>query len=364
MSNAKEWYTGDIVEWYKRPFPSVDVDFNMTKQYKKEDFIPKFHALQVNNIDDFVGQEHLKTIIDLEIAGCKRHNEPLRHILLYGSAGLGKTTLSKIIAKTYDKPFFEVTASGLDTVAKLVDVIEKINAIAEVGSILFIDEIHLLKREIQTHLYSLMTDNRITLSKENQVETIDVTPMTIIGATTYAGELDEAFRSRFSLPLKLNEYTSSEMQTIIKGAINRSKHEIDSGALQMLAENCRKCPRVALSLVVTASRVTEGTITEQDVSTIFRLLRVYPDGLEMAHVKILWALHTSEKGHLGLNILAKKTGEDAVSIAQEWENYLIAEGYIEIASGKGRIITTKGKDYLKDLLKKEEFKNEFRNILR
>lgn len=344
-------------------FQSMNSKSVEIKQYRKEDYIPTFHSLQPKNFEEYVGQEHIKEILNLEIQGCSRKNIPLRHILLYGGAGLGKTSLSKIIAKEADKPFFEITSSGLDNIEKLLDLIEKINTINISGSILFLDEIHCLKREIQTHLYSLMTDNKITITKEKQVECIDVVPLTIIGATTYAGELDSAFKSRFSLPLKLCDYSTKEMKTILKNAIRRLEYEVEDDALNLLALSCRNSPRVANNLIVSASRLTDHCITKYDVEKIFRMIKIYPDGLEIPHIRLLHALFTSEKGNLGLNTLAKKSGEDVASISEDWENYLISENYIEIQT-RGRMITEKGRKYITDIMNNETYRKELEYIIK
>lgn len=331
---------------------SNSFEFN---NYKAEDFIPKFNKLQPDNFDEFIGQNEIKEIIKLEIEGCKRKQEPLRHILFYGRPGLGKTTLAKIIARAVGKPFFEVTASGFDNVQKIIDLVDKINTIGQKGSILFIDEIHMLPKDIQTHIFSLMTDNRLTLVKKNVVQTIDVTPITIIGATNYMGSLVEAFRSRFALAIKFVPYSSPDMQTIIQNNANRLGIKVESDVLKLLAMNCQKSPRVAENLTVTATRITGDTLTLYDVKTMFELLKIYPDGLQVPQVNILYALAKAEDGSLGINTLSKIIGEDVVSINEEWENYLMEENYITISKGRGREITEKGKKYLSELnkLKKE-----------
>jgi len=331
--------------------------FNLAT-YKPEDFIPKFNRLQPDNFNDFIGQNDTKEIIKLEIDGCREKNEPLRHILFYGRPGLGKTTLAKIIARACDKPFFEVTASGFDNVQKIIDLVEKINSLGQKGSILFIDEIHMLPKDIQTHIFSLMTDNRLTLVKKNVVQTIDVTPLTIIGATNYMGSLVEAFRSRFAISIKFVSYSNIEMETIIKNNSNRLGIEIEPESLSLLALNCQKSPRTAENLIITATRISGKTLTATDIKTMFEMLKIYPDGLQTAQVSILYALAKAEDGCLGLNTLAKIIGEDVISINEEWENYLMAENYITISKGRGREITPKGKKYLVDLdkLNKGEIK--------
>lgn len=354
----------EFKQYFMTPSQQNTNSILLPDKYDMTEFVPRFHNLQPQTFENYIGQEDVKTLLLLEIHGALRNNIPLRHILLYGKAGTGKTTLAKIIAKAVDKPFFEVTASGIDNLDKLMDLVDKINTIGKEGSILFIDEIHLLKREIQTHLYSLMTDNRITLNKRGVVETINITPMTIIGATTYMGELDEAFRSRFDLPLKLTNYTTDQMKEIITRNAQKLEMTVETDVFTMLALNCRKSPRVANSLLVTSTRLTDGILTVEDVGMLFRMLKVFPDGLQIPHISILYALAKADKQSLGLNTLAKIIQEDVISIKDEWENYLLSEGYVTVSRGLGRTITEKGLKYLDNILKNETFKNELKETIK
>ena len=169
----------------------------------------------------------------------------------------------------------------------------------------FIDEINMLPKDIQVHIYSLMTDNKITLVTKGVIQSIDVVPLTVIGATNYMGALDSAFRSRFPLPIKFNSYKVEELKIIISENAKRLKVILEPEALEMLALNCQRSPRISQNLIITSTRISEGTLNGTDVTTMFRLMKIFPDGMYVPQINILYALSKAENGSLGLNTFSK-----------------------------------------------------------
>ena len=295
-------------------------------------------------LDDYIGQEKVKTGLRISIKAAKKENRPLSHMLICSPYGLGKTTLANIIANEMEMPFFSVNATNVKDVKSLSMYFSKITE----SCMIFIDEIHSLKNDVQTILLSILTDYVVSYINEAGEEIKhELPPFTLIGATTQAGELLKPFLNRFTV-LELVEYTDEEKRIIVKSKFEKMKYKITDEAIEDVSKRSRGVPRTietfAKGIKDIALNEDAEIITEEITKKYFDMYDIDEYGLGTYDLSILKALAQSNKP-LALITIESKTGIQKEDIAYRYEPYLIKLGFME-KTERGRVITEKGKRYI------------------
>ncbi len=308
------------------------------------------NELRPRLLKDYVGQQKIKDKISIYIDAAKERKEPLDHCLFYGPPGLGKTTLSNIIANEMGVHIKITSGPAIEKPGELAAILNRL----EEGDILFIDEIHRLNRQVEEVLYPAMEDYAIDImiGKGQDAKSIrlDLPRFTLIGATTRAGLLTAPLRDRFGFIERLEFYTNEELQLIIKNSAAKLKIDIDDeGALEM-ARRSRGTPRLANRLLKRvrdfAQIKFDGRITKEVADYSLNLLEVDKFGLDSTDRQLLLAI--IEKfggGPVGLDTLAAVTGEDPGTIEDVYEPYLIKNGFIN-RTPRGRVALPQAFEHL------------------
>ena len=306
----------------------------------------KFEStLRPQKLDDYIGQNKVKESMKICIEAAKMRNESLDHVLLYGPPGLGKTTLSYIIANELGTNI--KTASG-PTIEKSGDLAAILSTL-EPNDVLFIDEIHRIPRYIEEILYSAMEDFKldIIIGGEGQSRSIkiDLPPFTLIGATTRSGDLSAPLRDRFGIMCKLEFYSDEELALIVKRSARVLDLEIDDDAAHEIAIRSRKTPRIANRLLKRVGDFAlvegNGVITLDLVKKALTRLKINESGLDIADVQYLMSIiEKFNGGPVGIESIASSIGEETTTIEDVIEPFLLQEGYVKRTS-RGRIITEK-----------------------
>lgn len=294
----------------------------------------------------YIGQERAKRSLSISIAAAKKTGKPLSHLMLCAPYGIGKTTLAGIIAAEMGMPFFSVNATNL----KDVKALSLYFAGLKRSCIVFIDEIHTLRKEVQTVLLSIMTDFTVSfLDDEGKEQCFVLPPFTLIGATTQAGELLKPFLNRFSV-IELEDYTQEELIALVKSKFERLEFSATEEAICEIARRCRGIPRTAESYVKGTADVAitrdAKQVTAEDVAVYFELHDIDGLGLTAGDRKLLHILAEAERP-FALATLAAKSGIQEEEIEFRYEPYLLKIGFIE-KTERGRILTEKGREYLKE----------------
>ena len=307
-------------------------------------------SLRPKTLDAYVGQtkakEHLKICID----AAKMRGESLDHVLLYGPPGLGKTTLSNIIAAEMG---VNIRTTSGPAIEKQGDLAALLTNLAE-GDVLFIDEIHRLSRSVEEILYPAMEDYAldIIVGKGPAARSIRIplARFTLIGATTRAGQLTTPLRDRFGLLLKLELYTKEELAKIVRRSAGILSVEIDEGGALEIASRSRGTPRIANRLLKRvrdyATVKADGRITKKVADAALASLEIDELGLENIDRRMMEALiKFYDGGPVGLETLAATIGEEAVTIEDVYEPYLMQIGYLS-RTPRGRCVTRLAYDHL------------------
>jgi len=310
-------------------------------------------ALRPLNFEDFTGQEKILENLRVFVAAAKGREEPLDHVLLHGPPGLGKTTLSNIIANELGAEIKITSGPVLEKPSDLAGLLTNLEA----NSVLFIDEIHRLNPVVEEYLYSAMEDYRIDIMLDSgpNARTIQISlnPFTLIGATTRAGLLTSPLRSRFGINARLEYYTSDLLTTIVKRSAYLLKTSIsDEGSFE-IARRSRGTPRIANNLLRRtrdfAQIKGDGTITIEIAQIALKALDVDQDGLDDMDNRILLAIIDKFKGGpVGLTTIATAVSEEAETIEEVYEPFLIQEGYLK-RTARGREATEKAYKHLKKI---------------
>ena len=303
------------------------------------------------SLQGFVGQEKIKSNLDIFIKAAKQRKETLDHVLLYGQPGLGKTTLSNIIAGMMNT---QLKATSGPAIERPGDMAAILNDLSE-GDVLFIDEIHRLNRTIEEILYPAMEDYvlDIVIGKGPAAKSIrlDLPRFTLIGATTRIGLLTAPLRDRFGVIHHLEPYSVDELKRIVNRAARVLDIKItDSGAME-LARRARGTPRIANRLLKRvrdfAQVKYEGIVDETVAKESLDLLEVDPVGLDQLDKKILKAIISKfGGGPVGLETLAASIDEECGALEEVCEPYLLQLGFIQ-RTPRGRIVTELGYRHLK-----------------
>lgn len=307
-------------------------------------------ALRPKALNDFVGQENLKELLYISIEAAKRRGEPLDHILLYGPPGLGKTTLANIIASELNVNLKLSSGPVIEKPGDLAGIMTNL----ESREVLFIDEIHRLNHIVEEYMYSALEDFSIEIIIDSgpsaRTLKLDLSPFTLIGATTRAGLLTEPLRARFGIILRLNYYEQKELESIIKRSAALLNVVIEDEGTIEIARRSRGTPRVANRLLRRVRDYAQikgnGIITEDIAKKALEMLNVDHAGLDEMDKKILLTMIENYKGGpVGLKTIAVAVGEDPGTLEEIFEPYLIQQGFLERTS-QGRRVTHKAYKHL------------------
>lgn len=307
-------------------------------------------SLRPKTLKEYIGQEKIKANLEITIAAAKKRNEPIEHVLLYGAPGLGKTTLAHVIANEIGANIKITSGPAIEKAGDLAAILTNLEA----GDILFIDEIHRLRKTIEEILYPAMEDYSldIIMGKGPSAKTLrlDLPKFTIIGATTLASLLSAPLRDRFGITHHLGFYETGDMEHIIERSAKILNVEIEDEAKTAIASRSRRTPRIANRLLKRVRDYCEvkgdGKITLKDCLEAFAMLEVDELGLDLIDRRILETIAVKFKGGpVGLNTLAASTGEEMDTIENMYEPYLMQLGFLD-RSPRGRVITHLGYEHL------------------
>ena len=307
-------------------------------------------GLRPRKLDQYIGQEKAKNNLKIFIEAAKTRNEPLDHVLLYGPPGLGKTTLSTIIANEMGVNIKVTSGPAIEKPGEMAAILNNLSE----NDILFIDEIHRLNRQVEEVLYPAMEDYSIDImiGKGQAARSIrlDLPKFTLIGATTRAGLLTAPLRDRFGVNNKLEFYNISELKKIIIRSADILGVEIDDKGAEEMARRSRGTPRLANRLLKRvrdfAQVKYDGVITEDVANTALNLLEVDKLGLDRGDRSILDTIISKfAGGPVGLDTLAAALGEDSGTLEDVYEPYLIQNGLIQ-RTPRGRIATPTAYEHL------------------
>jgi holliday junction DNA helicase RuvB len=300
-------------------------------------------ALRPSRLTEFVGQEQVKASLQIAIDAARARGETLDHLLFFGPPGLGKTTLAMLVAREMGVQLRTTSGPVLEKPGDLVGLLTSLAP----GDILFIDEIHRMRPQLEEFLYPAMEDFRVDvrISEGPRAQTIpmSVERFTLIGATTRFGMLTPPMRARFGLVERLNFYPAEDLQTIIERSASILSVPIESEGAEEIAKRSRGTPRVANRLLRRvrdyAQVRADGTISVQVARDALSRLNVDEFGLDDMDARILTTI--IEKfggGPVGLNTVAIAVSEDAGTLEEVYEPYLIQQGFLE-RTPRGRCAT-------------------------
>lgn len=302
-------------------------------------------SLRPKSFNEYIGQDRLKNNLKLAIDAAKKRNEPIDHVLLYGPPGLGKTTMATVIANEMGANI-RVTAGP--TIERAGDLASILTNLAD-GDILFIDEIHRLGRTVEEVLYSAMEDFKldIMIGKGPAARSVrlDLPKFTVIGATTRTGALTAPLRDRFGIIHRLEFYTTDEVSRIIERASNILDSKIDPKAAAILSTRARLTPRIANRLLKRVRDYADvngdGIIDVPTTNSALALLEIDELGLDPGDRNLLTSIIDNYGSNpVGLNTIAALTGDEATTIEDFYEPYLLQIGFIE-RTPRGRRVTAK-----------------------
>ena len=307
-------------------------------------------SLRPKSLDDYIGQEKVKENLKVYIDAAKMRNDPLDHVLLYGPPGLGKTTLSNIIANEMGVNIRVTSGPAIEKTGDLVALLTSL----EKGDVLFIDEIHRLSRTVEEILYPAMEDFAvdIIIGKGPSARSIrlDLPKFTLIGATTRAGQLTTPLRDRFGVVLKLELYTPEELATIVSRSASILGIDITEQGAYEIASRSRGTPRIAnrlLKRVRDFAQVKGKDIIDNEIAQ-YALDRLEIDelGLDSTDKRMLETIiKFYDGGPVGLETLAATIGEEAITLEDVYEPYLMQIGYLS-RTPRGRCVTRLAYEHL------------------
>ena len=307
-------------------------------------------TLRPKDLKSYVGQKQIKKNLQVAIDAAKKRGEPLDHVLLYGSPGLGKTTLAAIIANEMGANLRITSGPAIERAGDLASLLTNL----EEGDVLFIDEIHRLNRSVEEVLYPAMEDFKldIMIGKGPAAKSLrlDLQKFTIIGATTRTGALSAPLRDRFGLIYRLEYYQHDEIAEIVTRAANILNVSIEPPAAALLSTRARLTPRIANRLLRRMRDYAElnnsGIIGQTEAEAALELLQIDHVGLDVADRLLLSTIIENHRGGpVGVETLAAVIGEEKTTIEDYFEPYLLQIGFIE-RTPRGRKVTHKAYRHL------------------
>ncbi|WP_278680564.1 Holliday junction branch migration DNA helicase RuvB [Leyella stercorea] len=321
----------------------MEEDFDIRQEQGRKGEKDFENALRPLRFGDFSGQQKVVENLEVFVEAAKYRGEPLDHTLLHGPPGLGKTTLSNIIANELGVGFKITSGPVLDKPGDLAGILTSL----EPRDVLFIDEIHRLSPVVEEYLYSAMEDYRIDIMIDKGPSArsiqIDLNPFTLVGATTRSGLLTAPLRARFGINLHLEYYGPEMLQKIIKRSAMILKVPIDDDAAIEIARRSRGTPRIANALlrrVRDFAQVKGNGRIDRDIARIsLSALNIDQYGLDEIDNKILLTIIDKFRGGpVGVSTIATAIGEDTGTVEEVYEPYLIMEGFIK-RTQRGRMVT-------------------------
>lgn len=312
-------------------------------------------SLRPTMLKQYIGQSSIKNNLEVFIKAAKLREEPLDHVLLFGPPGLGKTTLSNIIANEMNVNIRTVSGPSLDRPGDLAAILSGLQP----GDVLFIDEIHRLSSTVEEVLYSAMEDFfiDIIIGKGDEARSIriDLPPFTLVGATTRAGSLTGPLRDRFGVHLRLEYYNENDLKEIIIQTAEVLNTKIDDESATELAKRSRGTPRVANRLLKRVRDFQQVNEDEQiyieTTKQALQLLQVDAEGLDyIDHKMMRCIINQYDGGPVGLDTIAVSIGEERITIEDVYEPFLIQKGFIE-RTPRGRKATAFAYEHFKNFNK-------------
>ncbi|WP_416335219.1 Holliday junction branch migration DNA helicase RuvB [Anaerococcus sp. DFU013_CI05] len=314
----------------------------------KEDLTNE-NSIRPKWLNDYIGQDKVKEKLDIFIKSSLSRKEPLDHVLLQGPPGLGKTTLSSIIANELGVNLRVTSGPAIERPSDLASILTNLQH----GDVLFIDEIHRINRSVEEILYSAMEDFVLDIivgkGPNAQSIRIDLEKFTLVGATTRAGQLSAPLRDRFGVLLSLSLYNANDLTTIIKRSASILDIEIDDEGAYEIAKRSRGTPRIANRLL---KRVRDYAIVRKESKIDWQtskeglnLLEIDDKGLDTMDKKIVMTMYQNfDGGPVGIDTIAASTGIENVTIEDVYEPYLLQIGFLS-RTPRGRVLTKNAYDH-------------------
>ncbi len=334
-------------------FSDTNYEFYESHEIMNKSAIPEDEGefnLRPRTLSEYIGQEKAKGNLAVYIEGAKRRGEPLDHVLLHGPPGLGKTTLAAIIAAEMGSSLRKTSGPAIEKPRDLAALLTNLNE----NDILFIDEIHRMNRAVEEILYPAMEDRQIDIiigqGPSASSICLELKNFTLVGATTRSGQLSSPLRDRFGIELKLELYTPDELKEIVTRSARILGVEIDPDGAYEIASRSRGTPRIANRLLRRVRDFAEvygsGVITREAADHALKRLEIDGSGLDSVDRRLLKSIiENYNGGPVGLETIAATINEEAITIEDVYEPYLMQQGFLT-RTPRGRCVTPKAYRHL------------------